>query len=594
MCGQSSLNSPYNSSNQSTELGSTTNVVDVTTGNFSSTTFNTANTTYYFAPSSFTATGQIQMGVNDWYVGEYASGTETSLNGGTSIQYGFVSLVGASVNTTTPDTIEYFTVTGFTTYSVGFGYNTGSPYPTGAPGGLTLEHSTVENDYPGSGVIAGSSDVVEDNCLTHNGDYGGQTFCSNGTSWATNNAGCSDNSTLTTGPQNVTWENNEVSFNDQCNYEAVPTAYFPISAPGACGGVGNQGCGCAGGLHFWNTEGSYVEGNYVHDNYDVATWWDTDNDGETITGNYYSGNFAEATDIEIGYNALIEDNNYTDNGWGFGECAAAAGNPCYASGNLAVAIYLSESGGYSSVSNPQNYTTITVEGNGFINNWDGISAYQDGDRFCGSPGNTSTDFCTLGVNTTYTPWWNQTGGAPSTTYFDNESDTSGGCGQVNLTSAAPSGSPDYFDNCVWKAQNVAVTGNTFSFNASDVGGCPSTWPSCGSTSTGLTCSSSGVDQCAANGLFGNCASNTPTWNPYLALTSTGPCGSTGNAMIDMVTNCRSGATFSGCTSSNNYYTDNTYTHTGAVSWQFMFPTLGTIISSSTWTGDGQDSGSTFS
>jgi hypothetical protein len=31
--------------------------------------------------------------------------------------------------------------------------------------------------------------------------------------------------------------------------------------------------------------------------------------------------------------------------------------------------------------------------------------------------------------------------------------------------------PDYFDNCRWKTQNVAVTGNTFNFTPADITGC---------------------------------------------------------------------------------------------------------------------------
>ena len=125
----------------------------------------------------------------------------------------------------------------------------------------------------------------------------------------------------------------------------MPSGYFPVTPPAQCGPVGYNGCGCAGGAHFWNVDGSVFSYNYDHDNYDVGSWWDTDNNGETIEHNYYSGNFQEAVDIEISYNALVEDNSFVDNAWGAGACGAAAGNPCYTGGNLAPAVYISESAG---------------------------------------------------------------------------------------------------------------------------------------------------------------------------------------------------------------------------------------------------------
>ncbi len=586
ICGSSTLQSPYNSGNDP-ELGTTSSVVTIATGTDSGP-YNKANTTYYFAPGTHTI-GEMGMGKNDWYVGEYSGGTGATITGGSSTQYGLLSLRSTAVGSTIPDFIEYLTITGYTAASVGFGTATSAPYPTGAPGGLTLKYSTIKTDLPGTGVEAGSNDVIEDNCLQDNGDYAINTFCSNGAKWSTRLGGCPDDSTLTTGPQNVTVEDNEVAGNDACNFTAVPAAYFPITRPSACGSSGfSQGCGCAGGVHFWNVEGSYVENNYIHTNWDTATWWDTDNDGETITGNYYSGNWGSAVDLEISYNALVSANTFKNNGWGAAECAPSAGNVCYTSSNLAPAVYVSESGGYSTVPNPQGYRTVTIGANHFTDNWDGVSVYQDGNRFCGGT-NTSVQFCTLAP--TSTPWWNQAGTAPTSAYFDNQGTTGNGCGKAKMTGISPSSSPDYWDNCMWKAQNVSVKRNVFNFTKSAVHGCPPGWPSCGSTSTGETCTTSGISRCAANGISGNCSSG-PSWSPYKALSSTGPCGSTGNAMIDMVSNCRAGDTYTGCTSNNNYFSDNAYSSTG-ISWTFMWPQLNAFVSASTWQTDGQDSGSTF-
>jgi hypothetical protein len=557
VCGTSTLQSPYSASNDA-PLGTTTNVVNVAVGDDNGDTLNTANTTYYFAPGSHNlGTGeydQVQMGANDWYVGEYSGGTGATLTGQYDNEFGFISNDADAVSTATADHIEYFTIEGFTTYGAG------ASNADGASGYMDLTNSTLQDNYPGSGAEGGSYDTFSDNCGTSNGDYAINFYCSG--------TGCSD-SALTTGPQDVTVADNEISYNDQCNYEAVPSGYFPITPPSQCGSVGNQGCGCAGGVHFWNVDGSNFSDNDVHNNYDVASWWDTDNNGETIEHNYYADNFQEAVDIEISYNALIEDNNFVDNAWGSGACGAAPGNACYTDGNLASAIYISESGGNPSVAgNAHGIGTLTIAGDNFDNNWDGVSLYQSSNRFCGSPDNTSTDYCTLvpGANAYYTG----SGAAPAATYYDNGSASSGGCGSAELAGATSSASPDYYDNCLWKTQDVAVTGDTFSFDAAAIPGCTASSPS----------------PCGENGLASQFPSGI-SWSPYQATAA-------GYAVPDAITNCTAGATYSGCTPQDDYFSDNTYTHTGSQGWEFYYRLLGNQVSISTWQSDGQDSGSSFS
>ena len=94
--------------NQSTALGTTSTVVDVTTGNFGSTSFNGTNTTYYFAPGTYSPSGQITTGVNDWYIGEYSAGTNTTINFNYTTYYGFSSPDTPS-DPQINDTFEYFT-----------------------------------------------------------------------------------------------------------------------------------------------------------------------------------------------------------------------------------------------------------------------------------------------------------------------------------------------------------------------------------------------------------------------------------------------------------------------------------------------------
>ncbi len=435
-------------------------------------------------------------------------------------------------------------------------YAIGESNITGAGIDQTYDYDTVEDNYPGSGIELGTNGVAEHDCLTSNGDYGIQAFSTY------------DVSSLTSGPQNVTIDDNEISYNDQCNWEKVPSGYWPITSPSQCGSVGSEGCGCSGGAHFWNVDGSNFSGNYVHNNYDVASWWDTDNNGETIEDNYYSNNFDDAVDIEISYNALVENNAFVDNGWGNGACGAASGNPCYTTGNLAPAIYISESGGNSQVvGNAGGIDTITISGDDFVNNWDGVEIYQSSNRFCASPDNTSTGFCTLVPGSTAD--WSESGAAPATTYYANDAGTPGGCGQVDLTGAPPSGSPDYYDNCLWKTQNVTVSNDTFSFDASAIPGCSST----------------SASPCGENGIVSQVASGI-SWSPYQ--TTAG-----GNAVPDAITNCLAANTFAGCTPQDNYFKDNTYTYTGSQGWQFYYWHLGNTISPAAWQADGQDAGSSL-
>jgi hypothetical protein len=420
--------------------------------------YNTPGTTYWFAPGVHTlGTGQysqIDPGVNDTYVSPSVS--------------------------TTGVTIEYLTIENF----VPPGGN-GAVNVNAGPG-WTITHDTVQDNSPGAGVMVGTDNVLSYNCLTDNGEYGFQTYTSE------------DVSPLTNGSSNITVTHNEISYNDTYNWE-----------------VKDPGCGCSGGGKFWQTDGATVTDNYVHDNANVGLWADTNDNGFTITGNDIASNFGEGLIYEISYNALIENNTFTDNAWG-----AGAANPGFPTG----AIYLSESGGDGRVPNAAGIKTITISGNTFTDNWSGVVLWENSNRFCGSPDNTSSGDCTL---------------VDPSVYNLNT------CVQANLQTATPSGDPDYYDNCRWKTQNVAVTGNTFNMTPSAVPGCQ------GST-----------NGCGENGIFSeNCSnsSNGIGWSPY--------CGSDGFAISDAIT-----------TTQNNTFADNTYNGT----WLFMVHDQSTIVPLSTW------------
>ena len=63
--------------------------------------------------------------------------------------------------------------------------------------------------------------------------------------------------------------------------------------PSNCSGAGQgDGCGCSGAGKFWEVDNATVNSNYVHDNFDVGLWADTNNNGFTFKGNFIKNNVA--------------------------------------------------------------------------------------------------------------------------------------------------------------------------------------------------------------------------------------------------------------------------------------------------------------
>jgi hypothetical protein len=584
------LLSPYNPSNQPA-LGSTTAVVTIPTG-IDSGTYNAANTTYYFLAGFHNLpTGtfaSIQMGNNSWYVGEYSGGQGATLDGNGVNQAGLLK-----DDTTVPAYVEYLTVQNFAPLgagaAIGINYSP-SPYTDGATPATVAMYNTVEDNYPGSGIILGTNGVAAYNCLTHNGTYGVYDYCLD----HPGDAFC-DNSPLTNGPQDVTVDHNEISFNDQCNWEAIPDAYFPVtratSTSYGCPTPGptteHPGCGCAGGMKFWATDGTRATDNYVHDNYEPGLWWDTLNNAEYINGNYFSNNFKMGIDIEISYNALITNNNFVQNAWGSGGCGPEPANSCFSAGNLAPAIYDSESGGTGGnignaawpTGTPIN--TFTIQGNNFNNNWDAILSYDTPERFA-SNGLPANNYGTLGLPITdFTGYWDQSSAdIPTTPFYVNNTGSGGGCSQPNLTTAHPGASPDYWQNCWWKVSNLNVTGNTFEFNSAGMCGV-------GTTGSTICCTPTSASYCGMNAVWQQAGGGTP-WSPYFTLFG-------GYGMWGEMDNCRAPYSFAGCVSLNNFYSGNTYTHTGSQNWRFLFYNGGpsNVLTPGQWQTNGWDGGSTF-
>lgn len=370
-------------------------------------------TTFWFTSGTFpigtSAYDQIEPQAHDTFVG--APGAVLTGHGIVDVAFG-----GSA-----PDvTIEYLTIEHFVAPE-----NEGVVNHNSAVGWV-IEHDTVEDNPRGAGVMLGSDDVLVDNCITENGQYGFQSY--------------------STGPppSHVTVSGNEISDNDTANYTQT-----------------TPGCGCSGGGKFWDTRTATVTGNYVHGNRSVGLWMDTDNTGFDVVGNYVSTNVAEGIVYEISYNALIAGNSFVHNGVGEGPT-----NPSFPTG----AIYVSGSGSNPLVPGPFGHSFQIVD-NVFKNNWSGVVLWESADRYCGSSANTSTGACTLVDPGTYTVK---------------------SCA-AHVPTSRPRASPDYYDNCRWKTQNVSVTRNRFQFTPSAVG---------------RTCRP--ADGCGYNALF----SQYGTYRPY--------------------------------------------------------------------------------
>jgi hypothetical protein len=78
-------------------------------------------------------------------------------------------------------------------------------------------------------------------------------------------------------------------------------------------------------------------------------------------------------------------------------------------------------------------------------NYNGVTLWENADRFCGSAANTSTGYCTL-VNPLVA--------------------------KVSTCTAANIAKEPYYSDCRWKTQNVKVHHNTFKINRANVSKCP--------------------------------------------------------------------------------------------------------------------------
>jgi parallel beta-helix repeat protein len=283
--------------------------------------------------------------------------------------------------------------------------------------------SNIIEDNGGAGMMAGIGQRVIGNCLRNNGQYGINAYRVDG---------------LT----DLVIEDNEISGNNTDDWETqVP------------------GCGCTGGVKFWATDGADIRGNWVHHNHGAGIWADTNNNDFVIEDNLIEDNYAEGLFYELSYNLVLSGNTFRRNALSYGRKRAERGD------NFPIgSVYISESGGEPRL--PARTNLIDIRGNMFSDNWSGITLWENADRFCNSPANTSTLSCT--------PL------APAVT----------DCAQPAISTAP------LFDDCRWKTQRVLVRDNTFEFD--------STTPGC-------------LAMCGRMAVLSNYGTY-PDWSPYKAWT----------------------------------------------------------------------------
>lgn len=296
-----------------------------------------------------------------------------------------------------------------------------------AADGWVIQYNTIR-DNAGAGVFLGSHNRLDSNCLTSNGQYGFSMYKpprKDGKGSAI---------------VDIALTNNEISYNNADDIETV-----------------TGGCGCTGGGKFWDVKKAVVKGNWVHHNKATGLWADTNNIDFQFIGNYINDNDDEGIFYEISYNAVIRNNTFIRNGWAEGK---QFGDDDFPIG----AIYLSESGGDGRVS--KRFSTLEITGNYFENNWGGVILWENADRFCHSPANTSGGYCTKGGAATL--------------------DT---CVQGVIENAP------YYSDCRWKTQNVLVHHNEFHHDPSAIEGC------------------AGSPSCGRHGILSNYGTY-PKWSPY--------------------------------------------------------------------------------
>ena len=323
-------------------------------------------------------------------------------------------------------TVKHLTVTGFV--APGDEGVVNHDYATG----WVIERNTIAKNN-GAGVMLGDDNRMTYNCLADNGQYGFQGF-----------------------GKNLTIDRNEVARNNTYDWETK-----------------TGGCGCSGGSKFWDAGPGTVTNNWVHDNDNVGLWWDNNNREFLVEGNTIEGNRGHGIEYETSYNVVIRNNVIRRNAIPQGQSFQSRNDP-FPIGS----IYLSEAGGDARLG---AYPTVEVSNNRFEENWGGIVAWENADRFGhDNSANTSKGFTTLAID-------------PTGTWQSSEMWKCGDPSTGGLINNGP-----YKTDCRWRTVNLNITGNTFAAADKAAIGCT-------------------THLCNQHGLFSNYGT-TPSWSPFLGRT----------------------------------------------------------------------------
>jgi Right handed beta helix region len=419
------------------------------------------NTVYYLLPGKHV--GQLMADENDAFVGGYSHGAGTVLSGDYSGPRWAIDS-NSSAGNQPGVRIEYLTIKDYQPYGNAGAINQESNTD------WTVQYNTITLNVPGAGVILGTDNVLRDNCITLNGQYGFNAIKTN--SWGAD--------PLTGGPYNLTVAGNEISYNDTCDFEGLLenqaigwSKYNPVPVRyrnTECGTVVPQGD--QGGFKLWQTDGVSIRNNYIHNNWGPGGWADTDNANTTFAGNTITDNDGPAIIEEISYNFSITGNYLANNGWPGGLGNATFPTP---------AIYISESGSDTTFGgvpacpkelcpDQGSYPTQSViRANTLVNNGGSVFLWQSSGRYC-SDGFDGA--CTLVDGGSSGPF---TLAGCKSSLSSASVDTATYVGKIT-------GSPgqDWWNGCLWRTENVSITHNVIDFNPAAIPYCNhSDWPACG-------------------------------------------------------------------------------------------------------------------
>ncbi len=267
---------------------------------------------------------------------------------------------------------------------------------TSSADGWVIEHSTLQRNS-GAAMMVGARQRIRANCLRDNGQYGVN--------------GYKDGDTV----RGLVVEGNEITGNNTDDWERK-----------------RPGCGCTAGIKFWAVNGADVRGNWVHHNRGAGLWADNNNNDFLFENNLIEANDGTGLMYETSYNTIIRNNTFRRNNVAEGRRLADRGDPFpYAT------IYVSEAGGEPRVK--ARTDRIEIYRNLLENNWNGITLWENANRFCNSPANTSAGYCTLLVKDT-----------------------------ASCARPAIAVRPLY-DDCRWKTQRVDVHHNRFVLDGAVLG-----------------------------------------------------------------------------------------------------------------------------